>query len=49
MTANLPELSEGEAMTWDYELLGLSPDDHPLRCCEPGFGRTEEMLRARRS
>jgi error-prone DNA polymerase len=29
--ADLPDLSGGEAMTWDYELLGLSPDDHPLR------------------
>ena len=29
--ADLPELTEREAMGWDYELLGLSPDDHPLR------------------
>ena len=29
--ADLPDLTEREAMTWDYELLGLSPDDHPLR------------------
>ena len=29
--ADLPELSEGEAFAWDYELLGLSPGDHPLR------------------
>ena len=29
--ADLPDLTEGEAMSWDYELLGLSPDDHPLR------------------
>jgi error-prone DNA polymerase len=29
--AELPELTEREAMGWDYELLGLAPDDHPLR------------------
>jgi error-prone DNA polymerase len=29
--AELPDLTEQEAMGWDYELLGLSPDDHPLR------------------
>jgi error-prone DNA polymerase len=29
--AELPALSEREAMTWDYELLGLSPGDHPMR------------------
>lgn len=29
--AELPDLTEREAMGWDYELLGLSPDDHPLR------------------
>ncbi|MBM3123313.1 MAG: error-prone DNA polymerase, partial [Chloroflexi bacterium] len=29
--AELPELTEREAMGWDYELMGLSPDDHPLR------------------
>ena len=29
--ADLPDLTEREAMAWDYELLGLSPDDHPLR------------------
>ncbi len=29
--AELPELTEREALGWDYELLGLSPDDHPLR------------------
>ncbi len=28
---DLPSLEEGEALSWDYELLGLSPDDHPLR------------------
>jgi error-prone DNA polymerase len=27
----LPELAEREALRWDYELLGLSPDDHPMR------------------
>ena len=29
--AELPALEEREAMTWDYELLGLSPGDHPMR------------------
>jgi error-prone DNA polymerase len=29
--ADLLDLTEHEAMRWDYELLGLSPDDHPLR------------------
>jgi len=29
--ADLPELTEREAMAWDYELLGLAPNDHPLR------------------
>jgi error-prone DNA polymerase len=29
--AELPALGEREAMTWDYELLGLSPGDHPMR------------------
>ena len=29
--AELPDLTEREAMCWDYELLGLSPNDHPLR------------------
>jgi hypothetical protein len=29
--ADLPDLTEHEAMSWDYELLGLSPGDHPLR------------------
>ena len=33
--AELPDLTEGEAMGWDYELLGLSPDDHPLRLLRP--------------
>jgi error-prone DNA polymerase len=28
---DLPPLEEGEVLSWDYELLGLSPDDHPLR------------------
>jgi error-prone DNA polymerase len=27
----LPALDEREALRWDYELLGLSPDDHPMR------------------
>ena len=38
--ADLDALTEREAMTWDYELLGLSPDDHPLRLWR-------ERLRAR--
>ena len=29
--AELPDLTEREAMAWDYELLGMSPDDHPMR------------------
>ncbi len=29
--AELPPLSEAEAMAWDYELMGLSPGDHPMR------------------
>lgn len=29
--AELPDLTEREALGWEYELLGLSPDDHPLR------------------
>ena len=45
VTADLPDLSEGEAMTWDYELLGLSPDDHPLRLLRAGL-RTRGMLDA---
>jgi error-prone DNA polymerase len=28
--AELPELAEREALHWDYELLGLSPDAHPM-------------------
>jgi error-prone DNA polymerase len=28
-------LSDREALDWDYELLGLSPDDHPLRLLRP--------------
>jgi error-prone DNA polymerase len=28
---DLPALEESEALGWDYELLGLSPDDHPMR------------------
>jgi error-prone DNA polymerase len=31
VSAELPELTEREAFRWDYELLGLSPDDHPMR------------------
>jgi error-prone DNA polymerase len=33
--AGLPALGAGEALSWDYELLGLSPDDHPLRLLRP--------------
>ncbi len=29
--AELPALDEREALAWDYELLGLSPGDHPMR------------------
>jgi error-prone DNA polymerase len=28
---DLPALEEGEALNWDYELLGMSPGDHPMR------------------
>jgi error-prone DNA polymerase len=31
IATKLPELTEREALHWDYELLGLSPDDHPMR------------------
>ena len=31
----LPNLTEREALAWDYELLGLSPEDHPLRPLRP--------------
>jgi error-prone DNA polymerase len=31
IAAELPVLEEREALHWDYELLGLSPDDHPMR------------------
>jgi error-prone DNA polymerase len=31
LPVDLPDLTEGEAFAWDYELLGLAPDDHPLR------------------
>ena len=31
VATELPDLEEGEALSWDYELLGLSPDDHPMR------------------
>jgi error-prone DNA polymerase len=33
--AELPALEEREALRWDYELLGLSPDDHPMRLLRP--------------
>lgn len=29
--AELPALDVREALAWDYELLGLSPGDHPMR------------------
>jgi len=29
--AELPQLTEGESMGWDYELLGLAPGDHIVR------------------
>jgi error-prone DNA polymerase len=32
---DLPVLEEREAMTWDYELLGLTPGDHPMRIIRP--------------
>jgi error-prone DNA polymerase len=31
IATELPALEEREALHWDYELLGLSPDDHPMR------------------
>lgn len=34
-SADLPALDDWEALRWDYELLGLSPDDHPLRVLRP--------------
>ena len=37
--ADLPELSEGEAFAWDYELLGVTPGDHPLRLWRPRLQR----------
>ncbi len=33
--AELPDLTASETMAWDYELLGLSPEDHPLRLWRP--------------
>ncbi|HEX9118035.1 MAG TPA: DNA polymerase III subunit alpha, partial [Anaerolineae bacterium] len=44
-TIDLPELSDREALAWDYELLGLSPDDHPLRLLRPGL-RQRHVLTA---
>jgi len=35
--AELPPLSEAEALAWDYELLGLSPGDHPMRLARPAL------------
>ena len=32
---DLPELGEREALAWDYELLGLSPDEHPMSSLRP--------------
>jgi error-prone DNA polymerase len=37
--AELPELSDGEAFAWDYELLGMTPGDHPLRLWRPRLQR----------
>jgi error-prone DNA polymerase len=41
----LPDLGAGEALSWDYELLGLSPDDHPLRLLRPRL-RAQGVLSA---
>jgi error-prone DNA polymerase len=41
----LPELGAGEALRWDYELLGLSPEDHPLRLLRPRL-RSQSVLTA---
>ena len=46
--ADLPELSEGEAFAWDYELLGLTPGDHPMRLWRPRLQR-QSVLTASRS
>jgi error-prone DNA polymerase len=43
--AELPALGAGEALHWDYELLGLSPDDHPLRLLRPRL-RMQRVLSA---
>jgi error-prone DNA polymerase len=32
---DLPELLEREALAWDYELLGLSPDEHVMHLLRP--------------
>ncbi len=43
--AELPDLTEREALGWEYELLGLSPDDHPLRLWRPWL-RSQGVLSA---
>ena len=43
--AELPDLGAGEALSWDYELLGLSPEDHPLRLLRPRL-RAQGVLSA---
>jgi len=43
--AELPDLTEREALGWDYELLGLAPDDHPLRLWRPWL-RSQGVLTA---
>ncbi|MFN8472120.1 MAG: DNA polymerase III subunit alpha [Anaerolineae bacterium] len=50
--AALPELAEAEAMAWEYELLGMAPDDHILRLYRPtlqaaGFMSSSELGRRR--
>ncbi len=43
--ADLPDLTEGEELAWNYELLGLAPDDHPLRLWRPKL-RAQGVLSA---
>ena len=45
--ADLPELSEGEAFAWDYELLGVTPGDHPLRLWRPRLQQQGVLSRSR--
>jgi error-prone DNA polymerase len=44
--AELPELSDGEACAWDYELLGMTPGDHPLRLWRPRLQRSGVLTAA---